>query len=209
MPGAPDGVGGTDGAPATFHGLRQQKHRGSGGYASLADFVAPADDHLGGFAVGVHGAEELATALRSEQDDYGAIMVQVLADRLAEAFAEWAHREVRTRLWGYAPDEDLPVPDLIRERYTGIRPAPGYPAQPDHTEKRTLWRLLGAEGVGLRLTEHCAVTPVSAVSGLYLAHPDAQYFSIGRIDDEQLADYARRKGWGTEEARTHLAPLLR
>ncbi|MFC0360236.1 methionine synthase [Kytococcus schroeteri] len=209
VPGAPDGVGGTDGAPATFHGLRQQKHRGSGGYASLADFVAPADDHLGGFAVGVHGAEELAAALRAEQDDYGAIMVQVLADRLAEAFAEWAHREVRTRLWGYAPDEDLPVPDLIRERYTGIRPAPGYPAQPDHTEKRTLWRLLGAEGVGLRLTEHCAVTPVSAVSGLYLAHPDAQYFSIGRIDDEQLADYARRKGWGTEEARTHLAPLLR
>lgn len=197
------------GDPVLLHGLRQQRHRGGGGYASLADFVASAGDHVGAFAVGIHGGEELAAALRAEQDDYGAIMAQVLADRLAEAFAEWAHREVRTRLWGYAPEEDLSVADLVRERYDGIRPAPGYPAQPDHTEKRTLWRLLGADDLGLHLTEHCAVTPVSAVSGLYLAHPDAQYFSVGRIDDEQVADYARRKGWPVEEARRHLAPLLR
>ena len=140
--------------------------------------MAPAGDHVGAFAVGIHGGEELAAALRAEQDDYGAIMTQVLADRLAEAFAEWAHREVRTRLWGYAPEEDLSVADLVREHYDGIRPAPGYPAQPDHTEKRTLWRLLDADDLGLHLTEHCAVTPVSAVSGLYLAHPDAQYFSV-------------------------------
>ncbi|WP_374928894.1 methionine synthase [Kytococcus sedentarius] len=192
-----------------LHGLRQQKHRSGGGYASLADFVAPADDHVGGFAVSIHGADELAASLRAEHDDYGAIMVQVLADRLAEAFAEWAHREVRTRLWGYSAEEDLPVPELIRERYQGIRPAPGYPAQPDHTEKQTLWELLSARDLGMELTEHHAVTPTSAVSGLYLAHPEARYFSVGRIDDDQLRHYAHRKGWDPAEAERWLAPLLR
>ncbi|WP_269087413.1 vitamin B12 dependent-methionine synthase activation domain-containing protein [Serinicoccus sp. CUA-874] len=137
-------------------------------------------------------------------------MVQVLADRLAEAFAEWLHREVRTTLWGYAPDEDLPVDDLIKERYDGIRPAPGYPAQPDHTEKFTLWDLLDArETAGMTLTEHGAMSPNSAVSGLILGHPEARYFAVGRIDEDQVADYAERKGWDLETAQRWLGPLLR
>lgn len=137
-------------------------------------------------------------------------MVQVLADRLAEAFAEWVHREVRVRLWGYAPDEDLPAEELIKERYDGIRPAPGYPAQPDHTEKQTLWRLLDAErAAGMTLTEHGAMRPNSAVSGLLIGHPQARYFSVGQIDRDQVEDYAARKGWSVEEAERWLGPLLR
>ncbi|GAA1165647.1 methionine synthase [Ornithinimicrobium humiphilum] len=199
-----------DGRPVVLHGLRQQRERSQGGYASIADFVAPEGDHVGAFAVSVHGAEELTARLRDEEhDDYGAIMVQVLADRLAEAFAEWLHREVRRDLWGYAADEDLPLEQLIRERYQGIRPAPGYPAQPDHTEKQTLWRLLDAEAqAGMTLTEHGAMRPGSAVSGLLLGHPDARYFSVGRIDRDQVADYAARKGWSVEEAERWLGPLL-
>ncbi len=199
-----------DGEPVRLHTLRQQRERTQGGYAALADFVAPQDDHVGAFAVSVHGADELAAQLREEHDDYGAIMVQVLADRLAEAFAEWTHREVRTRLWGYAPDEDLPVEDLVKERYDGIRPAPGYPAQPDHTEKVTLWELLDAErAAGMRLTEHGAMWPTSAVSGLLLGHPESRYFAVGRIDRDQLEDYAARKGWSVAEAERWLGPLLR
>ncbi|MGD8202066.1 methionine synthase [Ornithinimicrobium sp. W1679] len=199
-----------DGGPVRLHTLRQQRERSQGGYAALADFVAPQDDHVGAFAVSIHGAEELAAQLREEHDDYGAIMVQVLADRLAEAFAEWTHREVRTRLWGYAAQEDLPVEDLIKERYDGIRPAPGYPAQPDHTEKFTLWTLLDAErAAGMVLTEHGAMSPNSAVSGLILGHPEATYFAVGRIDRDQLEDYADRKGWSVEEAERWLGPLLR
>lgn len=198
------------GSSETFFGLRQQKLREGGEYASIADFVASEDDHLGAFAVSIHGAEELAARLRDhDHDDYGAIMVQVLADRLAEAFAEWAHREVRRDLWGYAADEDLPLQELIRERYQGIRPAPGYPAQPDHTEKKTIWRLLRASEMGMELTEHMAVTPTSAVSGLIIGHPDSRYFAVGRIGEDQLADYAERKGWIIEEARRWLGPLLR
>ncbi|MFX0538833.1 methionine synthase [Ornithinimicrobium sp. Y1847] len=205
-----------DGEGVTLHTLRQQRKRGQGGYAALADFVAPPGpdgesvDHVGAFAVSIHGAEDLARELREEQDDYGAIMVQVLADRLAEAFAEWLHREVRTRFWGYAPQEDLAIEDLIKERYDGIRPAPGYPAQPDHTEKFTLWTLLDAEAAaGMRLTEHGAMTPNSAVSGLLIGHPAARYFSVGRIDHDQVEDYAARKGWTVEEAERWLGPLLR
>ncbi|WP_229735248.1 methionine synthase [Ornithinimicrobium tianjinense] len=200
-----------EGEPVTLHTLRQQRERSQGGYAALADFVAPADDHVGAFAVSVHGAEELAARLRDEEhDDYGAIMVQVLADRLAEAFAEWVHREARTRLWGYAPDEDLPVEDLIKERYDGIRPAPGYPAQPDHTEKFTLWRLLDADrAAGITLTEHGAMRPNSAVSGLIIGHPESTYFAVGRIDQDQVVEYAARKGWSVEEAERWLGPLLR
>ena len=207
------------GEPVVLHTLRQQRERRQGGYAALADFVAgpgpdgAARDHVGAFAVSVHGAEELARRLRDEEhDDYGAIMVQVLADRLAEAFAEWLHREVRTspELWGYAPDEDLSVPDLIKERYDGIRPAPGYPAQPDHTEKATLWRLLDAEaGAGMVLTEHGAMSPNSAVSGLLIGHPEARYFAVGRIGRDQVEDYAARKGWSVDEAERWLGPLLR
>ncbi len=198
-----------DGQEVVLHGLRQQRERSEGGYASIADFVAPADDHVGAFAVGIHRADELAATLRAEHDDYGAIMVQVLADRLAEAFAEWTHRLVRREMWGYAADEDIPVEELIRERYQGIRPAPGYPAQPDHTEKRTIFDLLDAEGLGMVLTENGAVLPTSAVSGLLIAHPSARYFAVGRIGEDQVADYARRKGWSLEETRRWLGPLLR
>ena len=196
-----------DGTLTVFHTLRQQKQR-TNRYAALADFVAPEGDHLGGFAVGIHGAHELAMAFKEDLDDYSAILAQALSDRLAEAFAEWLHRKVRTELWGYAPDEQLEVGDLIKEHYDGIRPAPGYPAQPDHTEKRTLFRLLGAEEVGIELTEHCAMTPTSAVSGLYLSHPEAVYFAVGKLDRDQVKDYAARKGWTLEEAERWLAPNL-
>ncbi len=196
-----------DGSTTVLHTLRQQKQR-SNRYAALADFVAPEGDHIGGFAVGVHGGHELAMAFKEELDDYSAILAQALSDRLAEAFAEWLHRWVRTDLWGYAPDEELAVTDLIRERYAGIRPAPGYPAQPDHTEKRTLFRLLQAGEAGIELTDHCAMTPTSAVSGLYLSHPESVYFAVGKLDRDQVKDYAARKGWTLEEAERWLAPNL-
>lgn len=192
---------------AVLHTLRQQRER-AGDLTALADFVAPAGDHVGGFAVAIHGAEELAAEHEAAGDDYTAILVKAVADRLAEAFAEWLHREVRTRLWGYAPDEDLDVVDLVKERYPGIRPAPGYPAQPDHTEKATLFDLLDAAEVGLELTSSFAMTPPSAVSGLYLGHADARYFALGRIGRDQVADYAERKGWSLEEAERWLAPNL-
>ncbi len=200
--------GGTPGAPtAVLHTLRQQRER-AGSYSALADYVAPAGDHVGGFAVAIHGAEDLARTYEEAGDDYTALLVKALADRLAEAFAEWAHREVRVRLWGYAPDEDLPVDELVAEHYPGIRPAPGYPGQPDHTEKGTLFALLGAEEAGLTLTESYAMSPPSAVSGLYLAHPDARYFAVGRLGADQVADYAARKGWTLAEAEHWLAPNL-
>ncbi|MFK5647206.1 methionine synthase [Ornithinimicrobium sp. LYQ121] len=199
-----------EGGPVVLHTLRQQRERTQGGYAALADLVAPEGDHAGAFAVSIHGAEELAARLRAEHDDYGAIMVQVLADRLAEAFAEWLHRQVRTDLWGYAADEDVPLEELVKERYQGIRPAPGYPAQPDHTEKFTLWRLLDAEdAAGMTLTEHGAMSPNSAVSGLLIGHEESKYFAVGQIGHDQVQDYARRKGWSVEEAERWLGPLLR
>ncbi|MGB3184241.1 MAG: methionine synthase [Ornithinimicrobium sp.] len=198
---SPDGV-------RRLHTLRQQRERRGGGYAALADFVAEDSDHLGGFAVAIHGADGVAREHRDAGDDYTAIMVQVLADRLAEAFAEWAHRDVRTRLWGYAAGEELSVEDVIKERYPGIRPAPGYPAQPDHTEKRTLFSLLNAEDVGMSLTESFAMTPNSAVSGLYFAHSQSAYFSLGKIDRDQVSDYADRKGWPLAVAEKWLAPQL-
>ncbi|MCK0110754.1 methionine synthase [Ornithinimicrobium sp. F0845] len=196
-----------DGSTTVFHTLRQQKQR-TNRYAALADFVAPEGDHVGGFAVGIHGAHELAMAFKEDLDDYSAILAQALSDRLAEAFAEWLHRRVRTQLWGYAPDEQLEVGDLIKEHYDGIRPAPGYPAQPDHTEKRTLFRLLDTDEVGIELTDHCAMTPTSAVSGLYFGHPEAVYFAVGKLDRDQVKDYAARKGWTLEEAERWLAPNL-
>ncbi|MBX9244383.1 methionine synthase [Actinotalea ferrariae] len=192
---------------AVLHTLRQQRER-AGDLTALADYVAPAGDHVGGFAVAIHGAEELAAGYEAAGDDYTAILVKAVADRLAEAFAEWLHREVRTRLWGYTPDEALDVTDLVRERYAGIRPAPGYPAQPDHTEKATLFALLGADEVGLELTTSFAMTPPSAVSGIYLGHAEAKYFALGRIGRDQVVDYAARKGWTLEEAERWLAPNL-
>ncbi len=206
----PDGApaGGAPGVPAAvLHTLRQQRER-AGDYAALADYVAPAGDHVGGFAVGIHGAVELAARYEAAGDDYTSILVKAVADRLAEAFAEWLHRLVRTDVWGYAPDEALPVDELVKERYAGIRPAPGYPAQPDHSEKETIFALLRPEEVGIELTTSWAMTPPSAVSGLYFGHPGARYFAVGRLGADQVADYAARKGWTVAEAEHWLAPNL-
>ncbi|MES1199378.1 MAG: methionine synthase [Pseudomonadota bacterium] len=198
---------------ARLHTLRQQMDKGEkrGANFALSDFVAPvgAPDYVGGFAV-TAGIGEEGPALRFKRanDDYSAIMAQALCDRLAEAFAEAMHAKVRRELWGYARDETLTHDELIAEKYRGIRPAPGYPAQPDHTEKRTLFDLLGAESIGMALTESLAMTPPSSVSGLYLAHPNAEYFGVGRIDRDQVEDYARRKRWDLATAERWLAPIL-
>jgi 5-methyltetrahydrofolate--homocysteine methyltransferase len=198
---------------ATLHTLRQQLDRdGARPNHALADFVAPAGvpDHIGAFAVTAgHRERERAERFERDNDDYGAILFKSLCDRLAEAFAEHAHERVRRELWGYSPREALSSAELIAERYQGIRPAPGYGCQPDHTEKRTLVALLGASaGAGVELTETCAMRPGSSVCGLYLSHPQSRYFGVGRIDQDQLEDYARRKGWSLEEARRWLAPIL-
>ena len=172
----------------------------------LADYIAPAGDSIGAFAVGIFGADEVARRYEREHDDYRAIMVKALADRLAEAFAEWLHAEVR-RAW-YAPDERLTNEDLIAEGYRGIRPAFGYPACPDHSEKGKLFELLGADGAGLELTETYATMPAASVSGIYLAHPLARYFSVGRIGRDQVEEYAGRKGTSLEDAERWLRPNL-
>jgi 5-methyltetrahydrofolate--homocysteine methyltransferase len=190
-----------------FSFLRQQSAYGdSRPNRSLADYVAPEGDHLGAFAVAIHGADELAARFEAENDDYRAIMAKALADRLAEAFAEWLHARARHE-W-YETSEELSTEDLIAERFRGIRPAFGYPACPDHTEKRKLFELLGAETTGLALTETYAMTPAAAVAGVYFAHPAARYFSVGRIGRDQVADYAARKGWDLAEAERWLGPNL-
>jgi 5-methyltetrahydrofolate--homocysteine methyltransferase len=200
---------------AVVHTLRQQMAKQPGRpNLALADFVAPADsgviDWIGAFAVTAgHGLDELVAQFQARQDDYSAILAKALADRLAEAFAERLHQRVRRELWGYAPDEALANEDLIRERYQGIRPAPGYPACPDHTEKATLFALLGAEErAGIRLTESFAMLPGAAVSGWYFWRPEAQYFGVGKIDRDQVEDYARRKGMDLAAAERWLAPNL-
>ena len=199
---------------ATFHTLRQQleKPEGDANYA-LADFIAPKStgvaDYLGGFAVttGI-GIEALCERFEKDHDDYNSIMAKALADRLAEAFAEWLHREVR-EAWGYGKEEHLSAEDLIRERYRGIRPAPGYPACPDHTEKRILFDLLDAERhTGIHLTETFAMFPASSVSGLYFAHPQAKYFAVGKIDHDQVKDYAARKQMDVATVQRWLSPNL-
>jgi 5-methyltetrahydrofolate--homocysteine methyltransferase len=187
--------------------LRQQADHADGRpNRCLADYVAPADDHLGAFAVSIHGADELAARYEAAHDDYSAIAVKALADRLAEAFAEWLHQRVR-REW-YAPDEHLSGDDILRENFRGIRPAFGYPACPDHSEKPKLFELLGAERVGLHLTETFAMLPAAAVSGVYFHHPDSKYFAVGRIGRDQVSDYARRKGIPVAEAERWLGPSL-
>jgi len=198
---------------AVIHSLRQQMRKDKANMA-LADFVAPEEtglaDHMGAFAVtsGL-GAQELAQSYEADKDDYNSIMVKALADRLAEAFAEHMHERVRKELWGYAPDEELDNAALIAERYQGIRPAPGYPACPDHTEKRTLFDLLDAErNVGIELTDGYSMWPASSVSGWYFWHPEAKYFGVGKISRDQVEDYARRKGWTMEEAERWLSPNL-
>ena len=200
---------------ATLHTLRQQMARdGTRANLALADFVAPKDtglaDYIGGFAVtaGI-GEEDVARRFERANDDYSKILVKSLADRLAEAFAEALHEKVRRELWAYAPEEMLTNEQLIAEGYAGIRPAPGYPAQPDHTEKRTLFALLDAEkAIGVKLTESFAMWPAAAVSGLYFSHPESRYFGVGKIGRDQVADYAARKGWELEEAERWLAPIL-
>jgi 5-methyltetrahydrofolate--homocysteine methyltransferase len=194
---------------ARFHFLRQQTAQPDGRpNLCLADFVAASGDHVGGFAVtaGI-GADELAATFEAEHDDYHAIMVKALADRLAEAFAEYLH-ELARQDWGYELAGRWASDELIAERYRGIRPAFGYPACPDHTEKRTLFDLLGAPDVGIELTESCAMTPAASVSGVYLAHPDARYFAVSRIGRDQLESYALRKGWTMAEAERWLGPII-
>jgi 5-methyltetrahydrofolate--homocysteine methyltransferase len=187
--------------------LRQQTAYGdSRPNRCLADYVAPTGDHIGAFAVTVHGAEEHAVRFESEHDSYRAIMVKALADRLAEAFAEYLHERAR-REW-YEPGERLSNDELIAEKFRGIRPAFGYPACPDHTEKRKLFELLDAERVGLELTETYAMQPAAAVSGIYLAHPRARYFSVGRIGRDQVENYATRKELSVEEVERWLTPNL-
>ncbi len=199
----------------TFHFLRQQRKMAGGiPNISLADYIATKEsgvtDYLGGFAVtaGI-GTDELVAQYDRENDDYKSIMAKALADRLAEAFAEYLHREVRTQWWGYAHSETLSNEDLIRENYRGIRPAPGYPACPEHTEKTTLFKLLSAtENAGISLTESMAMLPAAAVSGFYFAHPESQYFGLGKIGKDQVQDYANRKGWTLQEAERWLGPVL-
>ncbi len=200
---------------AVVHTLRQQMEKPPGRpNLALADFVAPTGsgvgDYLGGFAVTAgHGAADLVASFEAAHDDYHAIMTKALADRLAEALAERLHERVRRELWGYAPDEALDNAALIREEYQGIRPAPGYPACPDHTEKAALFELLEAEArAGISLTESFAMLPPASVSGLYFWRPEAHYFGLGRIGADQLEDYARRKGWSLQEAARWLAPNL-
>jgi 5-methyltetrahydrofolate--homocysteine methyltransferase len=205
----------TDDGPVVLHHLRQQgEHRDGVPNRSLADFVAPAetglDDWVGGFAVtaGI-GLPDRVAAFRKEHDDYSAILAESLADRLAEAFAERLHERVRTEFWGYAEDERLTDEDLIAERYRGIRPAPGYPACPEHTEKQTLWSLLDVEAsTGIQLTESMAMWPGASVSGWYFSHPQSQYFVVGRLGRDQVADYAERKGWTVREAERWLSANL-
>uniref|UniRef100_A0AAY4B667 Methionine synthase n=1 Tax=Denticeps clupeoides TaxID=299321 RepID=A0AAY4B667_9TELE len=212
-----DGGSPRDSQPiAKFYGLRQQAEKDSASsdpYLCLSDFVAPKDsgvpDYVGLFAVACFGAEELSRQFESQGDDYNSIMVKALADRLAEAFAEELHARVRKDLWGYSTEEYLPAADLHRIRYSGIRPAAGYPSQPDHTEKVTMWKLAEIqEKTGIGLTESLAMTPAAAVSGLYFSNPKASYFAVGKITKEQVEDYAHRKGMTVAEAERWLAPNL-
>jgi 5-methyltetrahydrofolate--homocysteine methyltransferase len=213
----------------TWHGLRQQTEKPRGEpNKCLADYVAPAlqsapsnaasptnasstgdvRDYLGGFAVGIHGAEKIAQDYEAKGDDYNAILVKALADRLAEAFAERLHQRIRTEFWGYAAHESLTNAELIAEKYQGIRPAPGYPACPDHAVKQELFALLNAADIDMRLTENLAMLPAAAVSGFYFWRPEAQYFNLGPIGLDQRDSYVQRVGCNKEEADRRLAPLL-
>lgn len=200
---------------AKFHSLRQQLKKSEGKeYLALSDFIAPQSsgkqDYIGAFCVTAgFGTDELAQKYEAEHDDYSAIMVKALADRFAEAFAEFLHHKVRTQYWGYAADEHLANEDLIAEKYKGIRPAPGYPACPDHLDKITIWKLLNVkESIGVELTESLAMFPTASVSGYYFANPKAKYFGVGKITEDQLEDYAKRKNVDLEFARKWLSPNL-
>jgi 5-methyltetrahydrofolate--homocysteine methyltransferase len=201
-------------AVATFHTLRQQAEKaGSEPNYALADFIVPREtgkqDYIGAFAVSTgFGVAELCKVHERDHDDYRSIMTRAIADRLAEAFAEFLHKQARDA-WGYGQDESLSMDDILRERYRGIRPAPGYPACPDHSEKRTLWRLLEVEQqTGITLTENYAMDPASSVSGLYFAHPGAKYFSVGKLGRDQILDYGSRKKLSLSAVEKLLAPYL-
>jgi 5-methyltetrahydrofolate--homocysteine methyltransferase len=198
-----------------YHCLRQQKKKlETPYYLSLCDYIAPKSsgktDYLGAFAVTAgHGLKSIVDRHEAANDDYSSILAKVLADRLAEAFAELLHEKVRKELWGYVPEEDLSLEDLLHIRYQGIRPAPGYPPCPDHTDKQLIWELLDAEeGVGISLTESFMMIPAASVSGLYFVHPESKYFSVGRIAKDQAADYAIRKGIDLKTAEIWLASTL-
>jgi 5-methyltetrahydrofolate--homocysteine methyltransferase len=190
--------------------LRQQVRKRAGRpNMCLADFIAPQEeDWLGGFAVAIHGLEPHLERFKAGHDDYSDILLKALADRFAEAFAERLHQHVRTTLWGYAHDEALTNEQLIREEYRGIRPAPGYPACPDHSLKPTLFSLLGGQPSGITLTENFAMWPTSAVSGFYFAHPESSYFGVARIAPDQLEDYAERRGVDHDTVARWLRPNL-
>jgi len=198
-----------------FLTLRQQlkKREGIPNHA-LADFIAPKDsgiqDYIGAFCVTTgFGTQELAQQFEADNDDYNSIMIKALADRLAEAFAEYLHKEVRTKHWSYAKNEALTNDDLVKESYKGIRPAPGYPACPDHLEKTTLWQLLDVENkIGVKLTESLAMWPAASVSGYYFGNPEAKYFGLGKITKDQLKDYAQRRQINEAEAEKWLNPNL-
>jgi len=207
--------GSAQGAPERVPFLRQQFAKEDRAALCLADWIAPPDaegrptDWIGAFAVttGI-GLDAEVERFEAQHDDYNAILARALADRLAEAAAEWLHERVRVEQWGYAPDEALGNSELIREAYRGIRPAPGYPACPDHIAKRRIFRFLDAEARGLTLTESCAILPTAAVSGWYFAHPEARYFGVGKIGRDQVTDWAKRSGISLEEAERWLAPNL-
>ena len=199
---------------AIFRTLRQQlKKREGKSSIALSDFIAPKEskkqDYMGAFCTAIFGADELANKYKEQEDDYNAIMAQALADRFAEALAEYLHKRVRTQHWGYASSEKLTNQELIKEDYKGIRPAPGYPACPDHLEKETIWDLLDVEKqIGVRLTESMAMWPAAAVSGYYFGNKEAKYFGLGKITDDQVLDFATRKGISLEKARKWLYPVI-
>jgi len=203
------------GVKRILHTIRTQTPKSDGlPNLALADFISPKEngkeDYIGAFAVtaGI-GIESLIEKYEKEHDDYNSIMVKALADRFAEAFTEHLHELVRKKYWGYAPEEEFSNNELIKESYQGIRPAPGYPAQPDHTEKRIIFDLLDVEkNTGIKLTENLAMYPAASVSGLYFAHPESKYFTVGKIGKDQVLDYHRRKGMSVEEVERWLGPIL-
>jgi 5-methyltetrahydrofolate--homocysteine methyltransferase len=197
---------------STFCMLRQQAEKESEEpYYSQSDFIAPAGykDHMGMFAVSCFGCDALVKKYEAENDDYSKIMAQALADRFVEAFAEYLHREIRVNLWGYAAGEQLNEADLLKIKYDGIRPAPGYPSQPDHTEKTAMWSVLQAKDLaGIDLSESLSMMPASSVSALVFAHPESEYFAVGQVDKEQVQSYAGRKKMDLEVCERWLSPVL-
>ena len=188
--------------------LRQQEYKKDGYHFALSDFISPKEDYCGTFAVTVHGAEELSKEFESKHDHYNSILVKTVADRLAEAAAEWIHEEIRKSYWGYAADEDISIDDMLKLRYSGIRPAVGYPSLPDQSVIFDLQPILPFHEIGVQLTENGAMYPNASVCGIVISHPKSQYFNIGKIDESQLEDYAQRRGKNKDEIRKWLAHNL-